>query len=235
MRRQALWLLLLAGLAGCLGGSRPAPLVRQYILEYPPPAVAQIEGVAASLKVERFSAVRLYAGPEMIARRGPYQREDYYEQRWRVAPPDMVTDALRRDLRQAGLFKSVLTARDREETRFVLEGGVEEFLETGQGEARKASLAVTITLLDMSRRGIGERLLFQKTYRSEAACIQGGGRRACRGYEPGHGSVLGRAHRRYRGGRGKGPVKRQTNAGGVPSRRITAVEGRRTATAGSDH
>jgi uncharacterized lipoprotein YmbA len=165
MKRQGLWLMLLLGLMGCLGGTRPAPLVRQYVLEYPPPRVEQTVSVPAALRVERFSAARLYAGPEMINRRGPFQRETDREQRWRVSPSDLVTDMLRRDLRQAGLFRAVLTVRDREDPRFVLDGGVEEFLALEEPQGRKALLALALTFLDLSRREIQDRVLFQKVYR----------------------------------------------------------------------
>jgi len=171
---MSLWLLVLAGLTGCLGGSRPAPLVRQYVLEYPPPRALRAEPVAASLRVERFSAVRVHAGPELLTRQGPYQRKVYHEQRWRVSPADLATDMLRRDLRHAGLFRGVFAARDREETRFVLEGGVEEFLETEGPQGRAASLALTVALIDRSRQGTSRRLLFQKGYRAEAECTAGG-------------------------------------------------------------
>ncbi len=168
-------MLLLMGLTGCLGGTRPAPLVKHYVLEYPPPRMESPVPIPAPLRVERFSAARLYAGPEMIFRRGALQREAYRDRRWRISPADLVTDLLRRDLRQAGLFQAVLTTRDREEPRFALEGGLEEFLEVeGPGRDRKAQLAATLTLLDLAGRGIQERVVFQKSYRYEVACTQEG-------------------------------------------------------------
>ncbi len=126
------------------------------------------------LKVERFTAARVHAGPAMLYRQGPFRRDAYRERRWRVAPGDMVTDFLRRDLRHAGLFRAVLAARDPEEPRFVLEGGVEEFSEVGEGERRKAVLAATVTLLDLSAREIPGRVVFQKNYRCEAPFGQEG-------------------------------------------------------------
>ena len=176
MKRQSLWLLLLMGLTGCLGGTRPAPIIKQYVLEYPPPRVEQASPIQASLRVERFSAARLYAGPEMIFRQGAFQQEAYRAQRWRVSPPDMVADLLRRDLRNAGLFRAVLTARDREDPRFDLEGAVDEFIELDgpPPQGRKAKLALTLTFLDLTRREIPERVVYQKAYRCEAACTQEG-------------------------------------------------------------
>ena len=163
-------------ITGCLGGSRPAPLISHYALEYPTPPTLRMEPLASSLRVERFSAARLYAGPEMIIRRGPYRFDPYHEQRWRVSPADLVGDMLRRDLLGSGLFRAVMAARDREETQYLLEGGVEEFLEAEGSGGRSASLAVTVALIDQSQPGKAvRRLLFQKTYRLEEPYTQPGG------------------------------------------------------------
>lgn len=155
-------------LAGCLGGTAPPPLVRQYALEYPPPKVEKISRSEALLKVGRFSVDRLYMGPAMLFSKAPFRREAYHEASWRVSPGDMVTDFLKRDLRHAGLFRAVLSARDTEETRFVLEGGVEEFLEVDDGKSRKALLVAAVALLDLSSRDVSRRVVFQRTYRCEA-------------------------------------------------------------------
>ncbi|MBA4421889.1 MAG: hypothetical protein C0390_02165 [Syntrophus sp. (in: bacteria)] len=169
-------ILLIVGLAGCLRGTAPPPLVHQYIIEYPPPEVENIFRTEALLKVERFTVDRIYTGPSMLFRKGPFLREAYHEHRWRVSPGDMVTDFLRRDIRHAALFRAVLTARDTEEPRFVIEGGVEEFLEVDEGKSRKALLVVMVTLLDRASQEVSRRVVFQKTYRCEAPFTQEGGR-----------------------------------------------------------
>jgi ABC-type uncharacterized transport system auxiliary subunit len=161
-------ILLIALLVGCLRGTAPPPLIYQYILEYPPPEGKSISRTAALLKVERFTVDRIYMGTSMLFRNRPFQREAYHEHRWRVSPADMVTDFLRRDLRHANLFQAVLSARDVEESRFILQGGVEEFLEADEGKGRNALLAVTVTLLDLSSRDVTQRVVIQKTYRCEA-------------------------------------------------------------------
>jgi ABC-type uncharacterized transport system auxiliary subunit len=168
------FLLCIALLAGCLGGTASPPLVRQYSLEYLPPRVENVSRSEALLKVGRFSVDRLYMGPAMLFSAGPFRRDAYHEQRWRVAPGDMVTDFLKRDLRHAGLFRAVLSTRDAEETRYVLEGGVEEFLEVDDGKSRKALLVAVVALLDLSTRDVSSRVVFQKTYRCETLFAQEG-------------------------------------------------------------
>ena len=86
----------------------------------------------------------------------------------------MVTDFLRRDIRHAGLFRAVLSTRDTEETRYVLDGGVEEFLEVDEGKSGKAVLVATVTLIDRTSQEASRRVVFQKSYRCEAPLTQEG-------------------------------------------------------------
>jgi ABC-type uncharacterized transport system auxiliary subunit len=167
-------ILLVIGITGCFGTAPPLP-VRQYVLEYPPPRAQEAPPVDGALKVARFMADRLYASPAMLYRQGAYQRDAYRERRWRVSPAEMVTDFLKRDLRQAGLFRAVLAARDPGEPRFSLEGWLEEFLEVDEGSGRKAVLSATVALLDSSARGVDGRVVFQKAYRSESQFTDQGG------------------------------------------------------------
>jgi ABC-type uncharacterized transport system auxiliary subunit len=168
-------LLLIGLLSGCLGGAGKTPFIRQYVLEYPPPQGGGRPAVEATVRVERFLADRMFMGQTMLYRQGPNLREAYPAQRWRVAPGDMVTEFLRRDLREAGLFRAVLSERDAEEVRFSLMGGVEQFIEAREASGRKALLTATITLLDLSRKETAGLVVFQKTYRVEAAIAGEGG------------------------------------------------------------
>lgn len=161
-------LLLIGLLPGCLGGAGKVPFIRHYVLEYPPPQRADRPPAEAVVRVERFSADRMFMGQAMIYRQGPFLREAYPTHRWRVPPGDMVAEYLRRDLREAGLFRAVIAERDPEEVRYLLTGGVEEFLESWEGTNRKAMLTATITLLDLSRKETASLVLFQKSYRLEA-------------------------------------------------------------------
>jgi len=167
-KRIGIVLLLIVLLCGCMGGTGKTPFVRQYVLEYPPPQGGGRPAIEAIVRIERFSADRMFMGQAMLYRQGPFLRDAYPAQRWRVGPGDMVTEFLRRDLREAGLFRAVLSEREAEEARFSLTGGVEEFLESGETKNRKALLTATITLLDLSRKETASLVVLQKTYRLEA-------------------------------------------------------------------
>lgn len=158
----------LVGLFGCMGQTGTAQMIRQYVLEYQPPFNGKRILVGATVRVERFSANRLYAGLTMLFRDGAYRREAFSEHRWRIAPADMIVELLRRDIREAGLFLAVLSPRDIGEVRYSLEGELEEFLEDRAGEVRKACIAMTLTFLDLSRQGSTGFVMMQKTYRAES-------------------------------------------------------------------
>ncbi len=160
---SAVAFLLLFLLAGC---GKPPTLVHRYILEYPSPAVSASPKIDEVIKVELFSVAQAYNSPAMIYQPHPFKSEAYHYHRWRVNPGNMVTDYLLRDLRNSGLFKAVLPAGSSGKTKFLLEGGVEEFQEIDEADGWKAALALNITLLDLSRGELTERVVFQRNYRA---------------------------------------------------------------------
>jgi cholesterol transport system auxiliary component len=103
----------------------------------------------------------------MAYKPAPYKIAVYNGSRWRVNPGDMVTDFLLRDLRNSGIFKGAFSYRDDESVRFVLEGGVDEFLEVDEQNTGKAVISLTIALIDTNEKEITKRLVFQKKYRAE--------------------------------------------------------------------
>jgi ABC-type uncharacterized transport system auxiliary subunit len=156
-------------LAGC---GKPPNLVQKYILEYPSPLVARGPQLAEVIKVNLFSVAQVYNSPAMIYQPGPYKSDAYAYHRWRVNPGNMVTDYLLRDLRNSGLFKAVLSYGSPGKGRFLLEGGVEKFQETDEPQGWQAALGLNITLLDLNRVELPERVVFQKNYRTAEMLTQ---------------------------------------------------------------
>lgn len=159
--------LLLLPLVACAGGAKPAPYVGQFLLEYPAPLFPELPPLAAVLKVERFSAVQIYNTTAMVYRNQPYGGDNYAYRRWRVPPGDMATDFFLRDLRRSGLFRAVFGWRDLEEAPFLLQGGVEEWVEVGDREDRRAVLALQVVLLDAREKDLSRRVLLQRHCRLE--------------------------------------------------------------------
>ena len=148
------------------GCGKPPTLVQKYILEYPSPAVAGSAKIDEGIKVEVFSVAQAYNSTAMVYRPTPYKSDAYTYHRWRVNPGNLISDYLVRDLRNSGLFKAVFSTGQNGTSRFLVEGGVEEFQEIDEPGGWQAALAVNITLLDLNHQEITKRVVFQKNYRA---------------------------------------------------------------------
>jgi ABC-type uncharacterized transport system auxiliary subunit len=146
------------------GCGKPPMLVHQYLLEYPAPPLTGAS-LNADLKVERFAVAQAYNTTSMIYQPQAFKSQAYKYHRWRVNPGYLVTDYLVRDLRNSGRFTAVFTYESSEKTRFVLEGGVEDFQELDNPDAWQAALALVVTLIDTSQEGVPQKVVFQKSYR----------------------------------------------------------------------
>lgn len=166
MKRLLYLLSALIVITAC-GGGKSTYVVKQFLPEYAPPAGTGQARVDEAIRVEPFSTAQAFAGTAMVYRPSPFELRSYSRERWRVAPGDMVTDFLLRDLRASGAFRAALGYEDPGEGRFVLAGTVAEFLETDGGRGPSARLAADVTLLDTARREITQRVVFQKTYAVE--------------------------------------------------------------------
>lgn len=170
------WILLptlALGAGGCLGlNQRPAVLVEQYTLEYPPPQAGEATALPVGLMVERFSLAADYSGQAMIYRPDDFRRQPYNYHRWRANPADLVTDYLTRDLIGSGVFAGVFSHRQPAPARFRLQGGVREFLEVDGREGPRALVEISVSLLDQDYPDLPRRLVFQRVYRQEAAMAE---------------------------------------------------------------
>ncbi len=156
-------LLALPSVWGC-GSAKSTYTVRQYLLDYSPPAPSGLPNTGEVIRVEMFSTAQAYSSTAMLYRPSAFELDSYSRERWRVTPGEMVTDLLLRDLRQSGAFMAVLSYDDPGEGRFTLTGTVVEFLEDDGAGGPVARLSVDVTLLDAAQREIAGRIVFQKTY-----------------------------------------------------------------------
>jgi uncharacterized lipoprotein YmbA len=152
--------------SGCSLGEKRVQVVRQYILEYSSPTVEGLTQTKDLIKVERFSVASTFNTTAMLYRDSPYTLNSDPYNRWKVNPGEMVSDYLVRDLRRMNLFSAVCSYHDLVETRYVLQGQVEDFLEVDEKGGAKAVLGMNVTLLDLAK-GAPQKVLFQKNYRFE--------------------------------------------------------------------
>ena len=153
-------------MSGCSLGEKRTQVVRQYILEYPSPTVEGLAQTKELIKVERFSVTQAFNTTAMLYQDSPYTLNSDPYNRWRVTPGEMVPDYLIRDLRKMNFFRAVYSYHDFANTRYVLQGQVEDFLEVAERGSAKAVLGMNVTLLDLAKEA-PRKVLFQKSYRSE--------------------------------------------------------------------
>ncbi len=165
-RRQfeiLIWFAIFA--AGCTFGSKTTYPVNQYTLEYPAPALRELTRIDEMVKVEKFSAAQAYDTSAIVYRDGPNLRNIDPYNRWRTKPAELIMDFLVRDLRHSGLFRAVFSYHGNEETRYLLEGQVNELMESREKDGLEAVLSLNLTFLDLSKAEVSERVIFQRDYR----------------------------------------------------------------------
>jgi len=146
---------------GCL--SKPMITERQYMFEYAAPRPPAWPPLKAGLAINDPTAAAGYIDTAMIFRSGPYQRQSYNYNRWRVTPAEMVGDFLLRDFQASGLFEAVFDGQDDANARFFLDIGVEDLLADRAGGGQ-LEIALLATLTDIEHSRLPQRVVFQKRY-----------------------------------------------------------------------
>ncbi len=163
------WFFLISLIAGC---GKPPNAVEKYILEYSSPVMGPRHQLDQNLTVEQFAVAQAYNSTDMVYRPSPYESGVYRYHRWRVNPGYLATDYLIRDLRNSRLFRGVFLGPNSGNSRYQLEGTVEEFQELDEPQGWKASLALNITLLDTAQELMPQRVVFQRNYRAAEPLVQ---------------------------------------------------------------
>jgi cholesterol transport system auxiliary component len=159
-------------LSACLDLKQPSNKIEYYSLEYDPPRMHGFQPVAKVIKVEQFSVAPIYNTHKIIYRDKSYQRAAYTYHKWRANPGESVTYFLARDMQQSQLFKAVLTRRSKFPYAYLLEGSVDEFLESDTADGCQAVLALSIVLMAEHESDMDKKIRFQKSYQMSKTCEQ---------------------------------------------------------------
>jgi cholesterol transport system auxiliary component len=163
--KPALAILITVLVTSCSLGGKPSYKVNQYTLEYPSPFSKEFTSINELVKVEQFAVAQTFSTSAMIYKEGPNLRNVDPYNRWRTKPGEMAAEYLVRDLRNSGLFRAVISYNDIEETRYLLEGQVDEFLDVSEKDGRKAVLGLNVTFVDLKKRDPAEKVIFQRDYK----------------------------------------------------------------------
>lgn len=105
-RRAWVWAVWLPLMIGCATFKVPTPDIRDYRLEYPPPAMSGTP-LPVVLQFSRFRSAAVYAREPIVYREGDYATGTYPYHRWVANPASMIADLLARDFSAAGLYRAV--------------------------------------------------------------------------------------------------------------------------------
>jgi len=158
-------------LSACAGLGKPAPAIDYYTLEYPPPVAAgDREKFPVAVQIRRFQVSPVYNTDRIVYRNQDFARNEYFYQRWRANPGDLLAFALERDLQHAAIFEAVFGWGAYCPCAYEIAGSVDEFLEEDHSSYWEAVLAVNITLMKTGVPDATRGIVFQKNYRARERC-----------------------------------------------------------------
>jgi len=154
-------------LQGCANIGKPHYNVENYLLNYIAPTFENKIKLDKTIRISRFTIASAYNNQNMIFRTNDYNVDFFNYNRWAVNPADMIADILLRDMQESGLFRAVFSRYEAEETRFIIQGGINDFFLRAGDNGKVAVIAMEITLKDSQQKEATKRILFQKKYSRE--------------------------------------------------------------------
>lgn len=155
----------------CVDLKQPHPSIKRYVLEYEVPEFSGYEPLDGVIKIDTFSAAPAYNTRRIVYSSGNYERESYIYHKWDENPGEIVTHLLGRDIRQSGLFRGVILPGERVRGfSYRLGGTLEEFYESDEENKWAGVLSLTVTLVSEKDGESGDRVIFQKNYRTSEPC-----------------------------------------------------------------
>jgi ABC-type uncharacterized transport system auxiliary subunit len=121
------------------GCGQPKP-IRYYEISYPPVGPAKMEPLNATLLVRSFTTSHLYREDRIVYGSNSEQMGTYMNERWSEPPNEMLQNALVRELRSTGRFRTVTALRSDSSGDFMLTGHLYDFKEvSGNGMVARIS------------------------------------------------------------------------------------------------
>lgn len=144
----ARFLLIVAAFAVLASGcSHPKP-VKYYEISYPALGPANQEPLNATLLVRAFSTSHLYREDRIVYGSDSDQMGMYMNERWSEPPNEMLRNALVREMRSTGRFRTVTALRSDSTGDFILTGHLYDLKEMS-GDGMSARLVFDAELRDL--------------------------------------------------------------------------------------
>jgi ABC-type uncharacterized transport system auxiliary subunit len=169
MSLRAFGLLALSALiASCVRLSQPAPTVREFRLDYPPPVITETP-LPVTIGVPPLGVATIYDREPIVYRDDAYATGTYPYDRWSANPGSMVADLLARDLAAAEVYRAVQQGPSVLPSDFQLTGEIEEMEERTTEYGCRAHLRLRM-LLVRTRATHSDPVLLQRTYTEDEPC-----------------------------------------------------------------
>jgi len=168
MKRRALLLGLAGALAGCVSFRVPAPVMQDYVLDYPPP---RVEGTALPvvLRIAPLEVAAIYDRQPIVYRDATYSTGTYFGRRWSANPGSMVADVLVRDFSDSGLYRAVQRGPSLLAGDYQAGGEIEAIEEEATSSGCAAHLRLRMLVMRL-RPGKGDPVLWQHAYSADEPC-----------------------------------------------------------------
>jgi len=141
-------------LAALLAGCGKLPTTRYYAIDTRLPATPATRSLPLDVAVARFRASQMLSQDRLVYRQGSNVVNYYNYDRWSVSPPDMLTDALIRSLRDSGMFRSVATMQGGPRVDYLLRGYLEQLEEVDGTDGVSARVALRLEAVDMKTNAV---------------------------------------------------------------------------------
>lgn len=155
-------------LAGCVVLSQPAPPIRDYRLDYPPPTISGTP-LDVRLRVSRLGVAAIYDRQAIAYSDGTYTTGSYLYDRWATNPGSMIADLLARDFAASALYHAVQQGSSLLPSDYVLTGHIETIEERVHGTTCGAHLELRILLLRVRAPG-ADPVALRAAYSEEEPC-----------------------------------------------------------------
>ena len=152
---------------GCANSGKPRYDVENYLLDYAAPTFENKVKIDTTIRISRFTIASAYNTQSMIFRTNDHALDFFNYNRWAVTPADMIADILLRDMQASRLFRAVFSRYTVEETRFLLQGGINDFFLRIDKNGNVAVISMEVTLKDSLPYEATKRIVFQKKYSRE--------------------------------------------------------------------
>ncbi|MFI5365880.1 MAG: ABC-type transport auxiliary lipoprotein family protein [Candidatus Binatia bacterium] len=165
--KRPLSLLMLVAVCGCVRLSQPAPEIRDYRLDYPPPSVNGTP-LPAVLAVPSLRVAAVYDREAIVYRQGANATGTYFYTRWSANPGNMVADLLARDFAESNLYRAVSRGPSSLPADYEVTGFIDEIEERVAPAGCAAHLQLRVLLARTT--GSGNPVRLQRSYGGDEPC-----------------------------------------------------------------